>query len=75
MTFTRQITRDFQSFDGCEYIHTDKRTGINFCDTDIYNTAMELLHFNCPDKNCSYKSGDWDKLSSHVKQVHNLSLW
>ncbi|KAF9092688.1 hypothetical protein BGX29_010342 [Mortierella sp. GBA35] len=75
MIFTRDPEKAFQDYNLMSMAYFDRKLNIYFEDQEMYEDAMVLLRFNCPDPTCEVACPEgWNQLKSHVKKVHKLML-
>ncbi|KAJ3258451.1 hypothetical protein HK103_003573 [Boothiomyces macroporosus] len=56
-------------------MNSDRKLGIYFKSKEMHDKTLELLAFNCPDKECtSVCGGGWNELRNHVKKAHDSLL-
>ena len=54
---------------------TDDNLGIRFENADIFEDAVLLLRYNCPDGDCDVACLGWPDLHRHVRTVHQKVMW
>ncbi|KAJ3018986.1 hypothetical protein HKX48_002482 [Thoreauomyces humboldtii] len=75
VVFTQSDTKQFQDFNLSTMPALDKRLKIHFDTQEIYEDAMILLRFNCPDPGCDVAcTGGWKELKDHVRKAHGMLM-
>ena len=54
-----------------DFAKEDNTLGIKYEKQDIFEDAVLLLRYNCPDKDCDIACLGWPDLHQHVKTVHH----
>ncbi|KAG2202501.1 hypothetical protein INT47_013117 [Mucor saturninus] len=72
--FTKEAEKPFDEFSLDETPFSDKKLGIRFETQEMYKEAMNMLEYNCPQKECTESFKNWGELKQHTRKVHSLNL-
>lgn len=75
MIFTKEAEKPFNEFSLDDTPFSDKKLGIRFETQEMYKEAMNMLEYNCPQKECTESFKNWGELKQHTRKVHSLNLW
>ncbi|KAJ3313006.1 protein disulfide isomerase (PDI) protein [Boothiomyces sp. JEL0838] len=75
VVYTDDHDSEFSTYN-LQSMKSDRKLGIYFKSKEMHDKTLELLAFNCPDKECtSVCGGGWNELRNHVKKAHDSLLW
>lgn len=73
--FTDDAEKSYGSYKNSDFVRTDDNLGIRFETKDIFEDAVLLLRYNCPDSQCDVACLGWPDLHRHVKSKHQKVMW
>lgn len=75
MIFTDDGSKPYESFTDADFARVDDGLGVKYEKTEIFEDAVLLLRYNCPDEKCDVACYGWPDLQRHVKNVHHKVMW
>lgn len=72
--FSKLEDKKFTDFQESDIVSTNETLGIKFDDKAIEDDTNLLLHYNCPDKDCTRACRGWPDLHHHVRTAHERVL-
>ncbi|KAI9785230.1 MAG: hypothetical protein M1816_000478 [Peltula sp. TS41687] len=69
--FTDDGSKHYESFTDADFFKVDENLGVKYEKSEIFEDAVLLLRYNCPDPTCDVACFGWPDLNRHVRNVHH----
>jgi hypothetical protein len=69
--FTDDAVKRFEDFGDKDFDKVDDVLGIKYQNKEIFDDAVLLLRYNCPEGDCDVACYGWPDLHRHVRNIHH----